>query len=367
MPFIVHWPAGLDPGATDEHGGFRRPYTFITDLYPTLMEIIGIERPAERNGHKLKPLAGTSFLPTLHDAGAPSRRTEQHYEMNGQRGFYRDGWEVVTLHHPLTNFDDSEWELYDLTTDPTELRDLAAEHPDKLAELAAAWEQAAWDHQVFPLDEGSQIKFLIRPPWTDVFAEPITVHPGTPTLERWRSVQLIWFRGCRFTASVDYRAGDQGYLFAHGDQGSGYGTYVLDGELTFVHNDGRGHLRSCSGGPVPDGAQEITTELVAVGGGLWTVSLSIDGTERGSLEGVPVLFGIAPFEGIDVGLDRRSPVSWPIYERFGPFPWTGTLRHVRIEPGEPATDSPAALFDMLKQMGAKVEYCLLYTSDAADE
>ena len=64
---------------------------------------------------------------------------------------------------------------------------------------------------------------------------------------------------------------------------------------------------------------------------------------------------MAPFQGIDVGIDRRSPVSWEIYERFGPFPWSGTLHRVTIEPGEPATDSPAALFDMLKAMGAKVE------------
>jgi arylsulfatase len=355
VPFIVHWPAGLVPGTTDDIGGFRRQYTYITDLYPTLMDIIGIERPDERNGHKLKPLAGTSFLPTLHDAAAPSRHLEQHFEMNGQRGFYRDGWEVVTLHQPLTNFDDSEWELYNLVEDPTELRDLATEQPEKLAELAAAWEQAAWDHQVFPLDEGSQIKFLIRPEWTSVFAEPVTLFPGNATLERWRSVQLIWFRGCRFTAELDYRAGDQGYLFAHGDQGSGYGTYVLDGELVFVHNDGRGNLRTLSGGAVPDGAGQIVTELVAVGGGNWTVSLSIDGEARGSLEGVPVLFGIAPFDGIDIGIDRRSPVSWPVYERFGPFPWSGALHRLTIEPGEPATDSPVALFDMLRDMGRKVE------------
>jgi len=122
-----------------------------------------------------------------------------------------------------------------------------------------------------------------------------------------------------------------------------------------VHNDGRGRMRRLSGGAVPDRATQIVTELEATGGGMWTVSLSIDGEPRGALDGVPVLFGIAPFEGIDIGIDRRSPVSWELYERFGPFPWTGSLHHLAIEPGEPATDSPAALFDMLKQMGAKVE------------
>jgi len=68
-----------------------------------------------------------------------------------------------------------------------------------------------------------------------------------------------------------------------------------------------------------------------------------------------VLFGIAPFEGIDIGIDRRSPVSWELYERFGPFPWTGSLQRLTIEPGEQATDSPVALMDMLREMGARFE------------
>jgi arylsulfatase len=255
----------------------------------------------------------------------------------------------------MTPFTDAEWELYYLQEDPTELRNLAAEHPDKLRELADAWEQAAWDHQVYPLDEGSSVKYLVRPPWTDVYGAPVTVAPGTPTLERWRAVQLIWFRGCRFTADLEFRPGDQGYLFAHGDQGSGYGTYVLDDELVFVHNDGRGHLRHLSGGSVPDGARRIVTELHAPGNTVWNVTLSVDGEERGTLADVPMLFGIAPFEGIDVGLDRRSPVSWPIYERFGPFPWTGSLHQVAIEPGELAPDSPMGMIDLLREMGSKFE------------
>ena len=38
--------------------------------------------------------------------------------MVGHRGYYRDGWEAVTLHQPLTPFSDAEWELYDLASRP---------------------------------------------------------------------------------------------------------------------------------------------------------------------------------------------------------------------------------------------------------
>ena len=92
---------------------------------------------------ELAPLAGTSFAPTLRAADAPSRHLRQVEEMNGHRGYYEDGWEIVTLHQPLTPFDDREWELYDLVHDPIELHDLAAERPEKVAELAARWEAAA--------------------------------------------------------------------------------------------------------------------------------------------------------------------------------------------------------------------------------
>ena len=50
---------------------------------------------------------------------------------------------------------------------------------------------------------------------------------------------------------------------AHGDQGGGYALYVLDDELWFVHNDGRGRLRRLSGGPVPVGARRLEARLRA--------------------------------------------------------------------------------------------------------
>ena len=67
-----------------------------------------------------------------------------------------------------------------------------------------------------------------------------------------------------------------------------------------------------------------------------------------------MLFGIAPFEGISVGIDRRSPVSWDLYERFGPFPYTGALAAVTYTPGEPAPDAPVHLVGMLRELGARV-------------
>lgn len=358
VPFVVSWPAGLDESLG---GGIRPQYTHVTDVLPTLIDVIGLDRPTERAGRPARPFDGTSFAPVLRDPAAPATRTEQVYEMIGHRGFYRDGWEIVTLHRPLTPFSDEEWELYDLRTDPTELVDLAAEHPERVRELAEAWEAAAWANQIYPLDEGSQVKYLIRPARSDVYKQPVRVPLGTPTLERWRSVQLIWFRACTMAVELDYRAGEQGVLFAHGDQGSGYALYVLDGELVYAHNDGRGRVRTLSGGPVPDGTRSIVCGKTAPGGNVWDVTLSVDGELRGTLAGVPMLYGMAPFEGITVGRDPRSPVSWELYERFGSFAWSAadggpaSLRAVTFTPGPSAPDAPDALFDMLRDMGRAFE------------
>ena len=350
VPCIVSWPERGFGDAT-----FRRQFQHVTDVLPTLVELCGLTMPEERHHRPLVAPAGASFAASLADPATQSTHREQHYEQLGHRGYYRDGWEVVTLHQPLTPFSDAEWELYHLVEDPNELQDLSDTYPDLRRELAAAWEVAASANQVYPLDEGAGLKYLQRPTRSTQFAEPVTIVPGTPTLERWRSLQLIWFRACTIRVALDFRSGDQGYLVAHGDQGSGYGLYVRDDELVFVHNDGRGRMRELRGGPLPPGTQEIVVELAAPGARVWTATLYVDAQERGTLEGLPMLFGIAPFEGIDVGIDRRSPVSWEIYEELGPFPYTGTLRSVRYEPGDRAPDSPEGMLDMLREMGAKFE------------
>jgi arylsulfatase len=355
VPCIVSWPARLGPGGADVGGQFRRQYAHLTDVVPTLTELVPLRSDRGRHGADALPLAGTSFAATLADPDVASTHRRTIEEMNGHRGYYEDGWEVVTLHQPLTPFDDDEWELYDLVNDPVELDDRSAAEPERRAAMISKWEARAWAGQIYPLDEGSSIKYLARPARAAVYAQPIRIVAGTPSLERWRSAQLIWFRTCTITAEIEFAPGDEGVLVAHGDQGGGYVLYIVDDGLCCAHNDGRGAMRELRAATVPAGAREITATLHAPGGGVWDLALAVDGNDVGGLEGLPLLSGMAPFEGIDVGIDRRSPVSWSLYERFGPFPYTGTLHAVTYAPGEPAPDSPARLEDVIRRMGAKFE------------
>ena len=80
------------------------------------------------------------------DAGAAERRPTQYFEMFCNRGIYHEGWTAVTRHStpwvlgtPMPPLADDLWELYDTNTDWTQAHDLAAEMPDKLAELQQRW------------------------------------------------------------------------------------------------------------------------------------------------------------------------------------------------------------------------------------
>jgi arylsulfatase A-like enzyme len=351
VPCILHWPAGLP----DVGGVIRGQYAHCIDVLPTVLDLIGVDPPTSLRGLPVATMHGTSLTGVLHDEAHPEVRSEQYYELAGHRGFYRDGWEVVTLRVPRRRFDDDVWELYDLRSDPTETNDLARVHPDRVAELAAGWHQAALANQVYPLDEGSGWRWVVRPPSDEVFERPVTIWPGTPTLERIRSLHLVRQRDVDIVISLRLGGGDHGVLVAHGDQGGGYAVEVRDGELVYVHNDGHGNTVCHSFGPLEPGDHEVTVSKVAPGGGRWRVTCAVDGAPRDGEVEVSTLGPISPFTGISVGIDRGSPVDHDRSLGHGPAAFTGTLRWVRYEPGPLGPEAPGNYVEMLREMGARYE------------
>ncbi len=350
VPFLMQWPKAALSG-----GELRTQYQHVTDLMPTLLEMCGLQRPETHRGDPALPLAGASFASTLTDGEAVSTHPEQYYEMIGHRGFYRDGWEAVTLHQPRTEFGDHEWELYHSAVDPSQVNDLAEAEPERLAELIDGFTDAAWANQVFPLDEGTGLKMIQRSPSEDRFAEPVTFYPGTPTIERYRSLALISMRAFTVTVDLDgYRPGDTGYLFAHGDQGGGYGLRIDDGELVFAFNS-YGPMQYLSAGPVSPGAKHIVLDMACPSRTQWDAQLLVDGEPRGQLDGLKVLFGMAPFQGIDVGVDSKSPVDWDYFSEHGTGRYSGTISSVHYAPGDRPPDHGSNFTDFLRDMGAKFE------------
>jgi hypothetical protein len=139
-------------------------------------------------------------------------------------------------------------------------------------------------------------------------------------------------RSFRVEVALRQRAGDEGVLWALGDFIGGMVMYVEDSQLHF-HYNGFGDTVDAAPVAIPPGDHRVVLEYEALGKRRGRGRLVVDDDPpRDWIEMSPTLtFG--PFEGLDVGLDRRAPVSWRVRERHRTFPYRGTIDAVRIEPG----------------------------------
>ncbi|WP_018180731.1 arylsulfatase [Jongsikchunia kroppenstedtii] len=333
VPFVISWPAGLARAADDS--GVRRQFSYVTDLAPTLLELAGVPTPATRHGSPAAQRDGVSIAAVLRDGQADSPHTEQYAEFGGHRGFYRDGWKLLSLHRDPAKVDDPEWELYDVRTDPAETRDVAAQHPDKVAELAAAWDRAAWHNTVFPLFDSAAAQARRRPS-EGRYSQPVRLLRGTPTLERYRSSRLIAYRDFEIVIELSgWTASDEGVLVAHGDPQGGYLLYVEDGVLTFVFNS-YGRVARVAG-RLPERTSQVRLQATATESVRWNFRLVAvaEGVETAvaDLDDQFQLVGMAPWTGISVGLDARGPVDVELRRRRGLFEFGPVLRAVTYVPG----------------------------------
>ena len=116
---LASWPGHIRPGTLDE-------VIHVVDLYPTLAGLAGASTA------KAKPLDGLDVWTTLSE-GRPSPRSEVVYNVEPFRAGIREGdWKLI-WRTPLPE----AVELYDVAKDPSEKNDVAAAHPEKVAELKA--------------------------------------------------------------------------------------------------------------------------------------------------------------------------------------------------------------------------------------
>ena len=77
------------------------------------------------------------------------------WEFNSWRAVRMGYWKATWISSP---FGFSDWQLFDLATDPGESRDLADEHPDRVQQLASLWEAYAEDVGVVLPETGFPIQ-----------------------------------------------------------------------------------------------------------------------------------------------------------------------------------------------------------------
>ena len=335
VPFVIHWPERIGSS------GVRSQYHHIIDIVPTLLDAIGIDAPASVGGVEQQPFDGISMMYTIDDATADSERTVQYYEIWGNRGIYKDGWKAATIHNDIMpwerpipgNLDEDVWRLYHVAEDFSESTDLAAERPDKLVELQAAWEREAQKYGVYPVDPDRRARTLAninrsgrkekRIEYSRLGAQRIPEALSPPVKNRSFTI----------TADIGSAPGQapEGVIATAGGVTGGYALYLKNGVPTYVHNlYNEQHFYVRAQNPIPDGDVQIRFRFDKNdddNGGIGR--LFVNGDEVGVAEipeTVRNLFSIE--EGFDIGVDDGTSVT-PEYR--SPFEFNGRIDSVVFE------------------------------------
>jgi arylsulfatase A-like enzyme len=279
-PCIVHWPKKVGKvGITDFPG-------HLIDVMPTLVELAGATYPQKRGESPVLPMEGQSLLTVFEKPGIHSDRAAPiYFEHEGSRAL-RDGlWKLVALDGESA----TPWELYDLSQDPNELQNLAAEQPKRVKDMAARWK--AWAERCHVI---SQQK-----------AAPLIA--GKPLEIR-----------CR----IEFTPKQQnGVILAQGGNKNGLSLHLIEGKPSFsIRRNGLLTSITCPT-VLPAGVHALQAKLKVDGG----LELLVDeaSVAVGKAGG---LIEKQPQDPLSIGQDIQSPVGdYP-----DPFPFSGKVTDVQI-------------------------------------
>jgi arylsulfatase len=357
----VSWPARIK-----DKGALREQFMHVIDVAPTILEVTGIRAPEYVDGIKQAPIEGTSFAYTFdaENANAPSRHKTQYFEMMGQWALYHEGWLLATKVNrapweaygaanpdPLNN---QVLQLYDLTTDFTQSKDVSDQHPDKVKELKNLFIQEAEKYQVFPMDASVATRVIApRPNITAGRKEFVYTRPmiGLPQGDS----PLLLNTSYTITADIEVpKGGAEGMILTSGGRFAGYGFYLLEGKPVFLWNMlNLERIRWEGKEALAPGKHTIEFDFDYEGLGVGTLAynsmsglgrpgtgtLKVDGKVVETKKMAKTLPMILQWdESFDVGSDSITGVNDADYKP--PFPLTAKLNKLTIEVDRPQL-SPA--------------------------
>jgi arylsulfatase len=329
VPMIVSWPNGLAA-----RGEIRDQFHHVTDVVPTVLELLGLAHPEQLEGREAMPLEGVSMAYSFDNADSPSRHTEQYYEIEAQRAYYADGFKLVAWRPQDKRYDEVGWQLFDLRNDFSESTDIATAHPEKVADLERRWWQAARRYSVLPIDDRPLLAKAGGAPRRGIAARShLAYPPGTPTLERSFQPALAG-REYEIRVHIQRPTGrEQGVLVALGSVETGWTLFIDGNRLVYESNLPRvgGVMLSSRAVPRGDSSVGFRFQLREGAGPMSGIgSLLIDGQVVGELQlPVPVFF---TNEGLDIGRDTLTAVS----SRYqAPNAFTGSFDEVVFELAPP--------------------------------
>jgi arylsulfatase A-like enzyme len=302
-PLIVHWPKRITHG-----GGIRTQYHHVSDIAPTLYEVLGVEAPREYRGAPQLPMHGTSLAYTFHGGSAPTRKHTQYFEILGDRAIWHRGWKAVSRHVKGTDFETDRWELYCLDCDFAEIEDLAKSEPKRLRDLVDLWWVEAGKYGVLPLDDRDWERAAAR-----LRMNTTTRYEYFGNMARVDRLSSpdISDRSYTITAEFEPASADvEGVLIAWGSRFAGFALYIKGGELNYeyVYSESVSHSISAPFSPNP-GKVAIRLEFRRTGKSAGRVTLKMGDDVVGSVE-IPRTWPThGTTAGLNVGEDAGAPVS----------------------------------------------------------
>ena len=234
-PMVISWPKRIKADKTP-----RSQFTHVNDVVPTIYDLLDITPPKIVDGHEQDPMDGVSFASTFDSADAPEVKKTQYFEIMGSRGIYHDGWMASTFGPrtpwvaampDIANWDPSqdEWQLFDTRSDYSLMNDLAAEEPEKLAEMKARFMKVAEENKALPVGGGlftllnpQEMKSSTNTEWT--LFEGMTRIPES-------QAPNVRNGNLRVEIEAEVPENVNGVIFAMGGYAGGVSLYALDGDI----------------------------------------------------------------------------------------------------------------------------------------
>lgn len=363
-PMVISWPKRIAGG-----GHLRAQFTHCIDIVPTVLEVIGLPEPTVVDGIEQEPMDGTSFAYTFDTPEAAEQHTVQYFEMYGSRAIYKDGWWACTKldklpwdfspatlsrFGPGSGWDPGRdpWELYYLPDDFSQAHDLAADNPEKVAELVELFWAEAERNRVLPLLGGFAVFFGILPPMPTQ-----TRFTFAGDVQNIQTTQIPRIIGRSYAIEADVHVpegGAEGVLVAFADFIGGFALWVDEkGLLNHTYQYlGIDTFRQTSTEPIPTG--DITLKMLfdadqPTPGTSGHVTLWAGDKQIGEGD-IPrtVSLIFTTYAGMDASRDNGGVVDLD-YEDRAPYAFTGTVRNVVFDLAPHAHDEDLSLHESTAQ------------------
>lgn len=315
---VIHWPNGIR-----SKGEVRSQFSHVIDVAPTILEAAKLPEPKLVKGVPQIPMAGVSLAYSFDDADAEERHTIQYFEIFGNRALYRDGWLAGTVHKapwelkPRGPLADDVWELYDVRSDFSLAKDLAAQNPEKLREMQAAFMKEAEKYNVLPIDDRSVERLnavLVGRPDLMAGRTSLTLAEGMTGMMENVFIN-VKNRSKTITAEVEVlpQTAANGTIIVQGGRFGGWSLYVKDGIPAYTYNFlGLDRTTVAAKAPLKTGKSTITFQFSYDGGGFGKGGLGqiyVNGEKVGEGRIERTEMGLfSPDETADIGIDLGTPV-----------------------------------------------------------